>query len=204
MATADARADVWSLGVCLYYLISGEPPFAEEHLGRIVGGHQRTTRRPTRHVDSAIPSEVADIVERALEKNLTRRYQDVRELAEELEPFGVDAGTVVGIAWRISNVLRPRTPIAIVGLADAPRRSVRGGHRAEACARRRGGHRYGTDRPQGGDDARDRATGTSSVDGDDARVGEAIVRAQRRRRPRSMSRPRGRLDRSRRGGRGSR
>jgi serine/threonine-protein kinase len=110
----DARADVWALGVCLHYLISGEPPFPEEHLGAL---YAAISGRPVTRldaIDKTIPSELADLVEHALEKNVTRRFQDVRELAEALEPFGVDAGTVVGIAWRIKNVLRPRV------VADAP------------------------------------------------------------------------------------
>lgn len=80
----DARADVWSLGVCLYELLAGTRPFRGSSAGEIVMG---ITRRPPPHLRSIrpeIPQDLADTVERALEKSLHRRFQSVAELARAL------------------------------------------------------------------------------------------------------------------------
>ncbi len=80
-------SDVYSIGAILYELISGLPPYVEpnekpsgvELLQRVVAG-------PPRPLDARrTPLELVAICEKSLERDRSRRYADVRELAQDIE-----------------------------------------------------------------------------------------------------------------------
>ncbi len=86
----DGRTDLYSLGVVLYEMITGVPPFvARTPNGYIV---KHLTEAPRRFHDANpeidLPNGLEPVVLRALEKNRTRRYGSARELADALAPFG--------------------------------------------------------------------------------------------------------------------
>jgi serine/threonine-protein kinase len=100
--SVDGRADIWSLGVVLYRLLSGQHAFkaattAELCVFILVNPH------PT--LQSCVPDAppgLSEVIDRCLEKAPSARYQTIAELARALEPFA-PAGAKISIE-RISRM----------------------------------------------------------------------------------------------------
>jgi serine/threonine protein kinase len=84
--SADGRADVYSLGVVLFELITGEVPFRGSKMAVYRAVIDREPPSPSQF-RSGIPKDLETIILKCLEKSPERRYQSALMLAEELERF---------------------------------------------------------------------------------------------------------------------
>jgi eukaryotic-like serine/threonine-protein kinase len=84
---ADPRSDVWALGVVLYELLTERCPFEAESLPDLCLKISHDAHRPIADLRPGLPSALAAIVERCLEKDPALRFADAAELASALEPF---------------------------------------------------------------------------------------------------------------------
>ncbi|MCI0455490.1 MAG: serine/threonine protein kinase [Gemmataceae bacterium] len=84
---ADARSDVYSLGLTLYELLTLKPAFEAPDQARLIQQVLHDEPAPLRQVDPSIPRDLATIVEKASHKEAARRYQGAAALADDLQRF---------------------------------------------------------------------------------------------------------------------
>ena len=82
---ATIQSDVYSMGVLMYELLTGSVPFKGDNAVEIALKHIKETIPNVREINDEIPMSVANIVKRATAKNLKNRYQDAREMHEDLK-----------------------------------------------------------------------------------------------------------------------
>jgi len=84
-ADVDIRADIYSLGVTLYFLLSGKAPFEDLSLAQKLVGHQfRLPPAPPG------PPELLQVLNRMMAKRPEQRYQEPQEVLDALQPFLVE------------------------------------------------------------------------------------------------------------------
>ena len=80
----DQRSDVFSLGVMLYEMLTGNPPFLGENVNAIMYQTLNAIPQPPSSLNPAVPDMLNFIVAKALAKDLDNRYQNARDLANDL------------------------------------------------------------------------------------------------------------------------
>jgi serine/threonine-protein kinase len=82
---ADRRSDVFSVAAVSYELFSGRPPFVGDDPLQILEALRTTTPPRLTELDPRLPAELADVLERALQKEPADRLADLGQMARQLE-----------------------------------------------------------------------------------------------------------------------
>ncbi|GCE12625.1 serine/threonine protein kinase [Tengunoibacter tsumagoiensis] len=83
--TVDARTDVYALGVVLFLMLTGRPPFRANTAVGIILQHIQTPPPAVQQLNPLVPSALAQITARALAKDPAARFQSAEEMAQALE-----------------------------------------------------------------------------------------------------------------------
>jgi len=121
----DYRSDLFSLGAVLYFMATGRPPFRAAGAMAVLQRVCREKHRPAWQVNSAVPDELSELIDRLLEKKPSRRLASAEAVQQELSALlsrvqgrGVSRRRLTG--WRARRLRRHAAAMtAIVLLAAA-------------------------------------------------------------------------------------
>jgi len=120
----DARADLWSLGVVGYELLSGTAPFDGDGVGEIFAAILEKTPVPLTERCPHVPAALADILAKCMRREPDERWTDAAAVARALAPFGSDSSSVTvdraeQVLLRARMMTVPKTPLETQRVVEA-------------------------------------------------------------------------------------
>jgi eukaryotic-like serine/threonine-protein kinase len=102
----DGRSDIFSLGLIFYELLTGKMPYkADTAMASLLKRNQERAI-PAAELDTSIPKVLSDIVSKCLERDLSARYQNAKEILLDLDAWEGKQPTLASVARPIPVPLR--------------------------------------------------------------------------------------------------
>ena len=129
----DARADIYSLGCTLYYLLTGRLPFPKGSVAERLVQHQKAQPKPIAALRPAVPQSLICICERMMAKKPDQRFQSMAAVVREIETWlaasevaaptsdSSDA-TEITVVEDVAPPIHAAPPVPIVPPPPPPRR----------------------------------------------------------------------------------
>lgn len=119
----DHRADIYSLGCTLYFLLTSRPPFGEGTLAQRIMKHQTQDPRPISETRSGVPDSLVGICLKMMAKKPEDRFQTAEEVARALERWATGGAgpATVAVADAPKKDNEPAV-VELIGDDDAPSR----------------------------------------------------------------------------------
>lgn len=92
----DNRADLYSLGVVMYQMLTGRPPYDGETPVAVAIQHINGNLLPPMQLNSAIPKGIEQIVMKSMEVELDKRYNSATEMLRDMEEFRKNPAIIFG------------------------------------------------------------------------------------------------------------
>ncbi len=83
----DEKSDIYSVGIMLYEMLTGQKPFDNDNPVSVALMHMQSKAKNPRDINETIPEGLEDIVIRAMQKDANKRYQSASEMIKDIDEF---------------------------------------------------------------------------------------------------------------------